>query len=313
MKIKKIILILCLVFQNTYCENTDLYFCTASNSQYFNFLLNMLGSLHKTNFENLKEIAVFNLGLTQNELDILSRIQKVKVYEIQKTHPDILKPFVTNHWGKTVPGWYAWKPVAIKQALDMFPYVLWIDAGFIVLKPLDDLFKHIKQNGYFLFTTADQPVNGKYKHTVEWQTTKYVVNKYNLHAPAFKWILKMESINAGLMGASRSALNNLIMPLYELTKDLRNFQDDGSTPEGFGTCRHDQALLAILGYTKGLKVFRQDYTQKNPIYLDIDNLQVPIYTTWNDQYVSDKTSLYHSRFDPRYNDKFKEFLKYKTN
>ena len=96
----------------------DLYFSTASDAKYFDLLLNLIGSIHKTNFENLKEIAVFNLGMTQEQIDQLTTIENVTVNEVEKTHPDIIKQFITANNGKTVPGWYAWKPVIMKQVLE---------------------------------------------------------------------------------------------------------------------------------------------------------------------------------------------------
>lgn len=276
---------------------TDLYFCTASDFKYFDNLLNLVGSIHKTNFEHLKEIAVFDLGLTEKQLFELSKIQKLNVYKIEKVHPDIIKPFTITGFGKVVPGWYAWKPVAIKQALDMFPYVLWIDAGTTVLKPLNNLFRYIKQNGYFLSTIGDNILNGEFVHSIKWQTKRSLIEKFELNRPHRKWILNQEAINASLIGVSKKAIDEFIKPLYELAKDIKNYEDDGTTPEGFGTARHDQALLALLAYTKGLKILRLDFTQTCPIYLNINAREIPFNITWNRSYVCDKTDIYCSRLD----------------
>lgn len=314
MNIKKLLYLFFLT-QNIFCNasNPNMNFCTASDNKYFDNLLNLIGSIHKTNFDNLNEISVFNLGLTQDQIETLETIEKVKLYDVELTHPDILKPFKTTTWGKYVPGWYAWKPVIIKQSLDMFDNVLWIDAGNVVLKPIDHLFKHIQQNGYFLTTIGNSEFKNKqYKISTQWQTTKYLINKFDLNASTKKWILSQEPINATLIGVSKKYINDFIMPLYDLSKDLINYQDDGTTPEGFGTARHDQSLLTILGYLNGLKISRLDYTQNSPIYLDIDKNQVPYYQTYDPNYVSDKTEIYCSRFDSRYNNAFQSFIQYKS-
>ena len=233
MNYKKIILIFSFLFINILTNfikadeiKKELYFCTASDSKYFNNLLNLIGSIHKNNFKDLGEIAVYNLGLNNEEIKLLKTIEKVNVYEIELTNPDLLKQFKTTIQGKTVPGWYAWKPVVIKQALEKFPYVLWIDTGLAVLKPINDLFKYIQTNGYFLCTIGEETQNDKYPHSVRWQTTKHLVEKFNLNAPGKKWILDQESILGSTFGASRAALNNLILPFYEFSKDLKNFEDD---------------------------------------------------------------------------------------
>ncbi|MDR3646003.1 MAG: putative sugar O-methyltransferase [Candidatus Babeliales bacterium] len=314
MKINKILYTI-LFTQSIFCNTAKLNmnFCTASNNVYFDNLLNLIGSIHKTNFDSLNEISVFNLGLTQDQIEQLETIEKVKVYSVELTNPDLLKPFKTTTWGKHVPGWYAWKPVVIKQALDMFDNVLWIDAGNVVLKPLENLFLYIQQNGYFLTTIGNSEFKDKeYKISTKWQTTQYLINKFDLKNPTKNWILSQEPINASLMGASRKSINEFIMPLYDLSKDLKNYEDDGTTPEGFGTARHDQSLLTILGYLNGLKILRQDCTQNSPIYLNINKEEVPYYQTYHSDYVSDKTSIFCSRFDSRYNNAFSSFIKYKT-
>lgn len=134
------------------------YYCTAADSNYYPKLLNLIGSIHASDYENLAEIAVFDLGFTEIQKTNLTSIEKVKLYQVELVHHDLLKYFKTSSNGRTVRGWYAWKPVVIKQALDLFPYVLYIDAGAVILKPLDDLFKHIEQQGYFLMTCGPHTI-----------------------------------------------------------------------------------------------------------------------------------------------------------
>src|SRR5271170_46995 len=43
------------------------YYCTAANSDYFGPLLNLIGSIHDTNFDKVSAIAVFDLGLTEDQ------------------------------------------------------------------------------------------------------------------------------------------------------------------------------------------------------------------------------------------------------
>jgi len=280
----------------------DLYFCTASDSKYFNHLLNLIGSIHRTNFDNLKEIAVYNIGLSNEELEDLNKIQKVKTYEIELTHPDLLKLFKVNYGGKEVPGWYAWKPVAIKQSLEMFPYVLWIDAGMAVLKSLDNLFRYIGQNKYFLCNLATR--------NVDRQTTRYLREKFNLDKPENIWVLGKYPVVAFILGASRESFDFLVKPFYEFTKDLKNFEDDGSAPEGFGNARHDQSILSLLAYLNNLKIFEIDYYNKTPIGLDNN---YPFYLNIDKPYLNENTHIYYSaRFDNNHNN-YKDFIKFREN
>ncbi len=305
----KILFFLFIAFE---LRSVDMYFCTASDTKFFIFLTNLIGSIHNTNFDNLKEIAVFDLGLSQNQVLQLNSMQKVKVYQVEKVHPDIIKQFKTTPLGKLVPGWYAWKPVVIKQALEMFPYVLYLDAGFSVLKPLDDLFTHVKQNGYFLVTNGEEYIDGRYNHGVWWQTTQYLKDKFELDKPDKSWILSQDSLMAGFGGYSRKALDNLVSHWYEMAKDLRNFADDGTTPEGFGTARHDQAVLSLLCYTKNISAHKLDQTQNTPIILNVYNIKIPFYLTCFGKYLNKKTHVFHTRYYQNENGFFCKSIRYKN-
>lgn len=287
------------------------YYCTASDKNYFQSLLNLIGSIHKTAFNSLGEIAVFDLGLDKEQIEQLNKIQKVSVHKIELTHPDLLKQFKTNHAGKTVPGWYAWKFVILKQALELFPYALWVDAGTTILKPLDNLFKYIEQSGYFLCTIGDEKLNNQIYHPIRWGATEFVKDYFNLNSQDKKWILDQEPLLSGTIGVSRKCLNYFVKPLYELSRNLRIFEDDGTTPNGFGTGRHDLIVLSIFAYLNGLTIHNDDYTQQIPIYLNIRNKYETFYVTWNREFVSDKTYLYNSRRDLSNFDEYCKAIKYK--
>src|SRR5438445_536496 len=133
------------------------YYCTVADERHYTLLINLIGSIHKNDFDLTDEIAVFDIGLSQEQKTELESIEKVKIYQVEKVHPDLFTYFKTNPAGREVRGWFAWKPVVLKQALDMFPYVLYLDAGNILLNSPDNLFRHIQQNGYFLI--ADTPID----------------------------------------------------------------------------------------------------------------------------------------------------------
>ena len=277
-----------------------LYFCTAANKAYFQRLLNLIGCLHKVNFEDIAEIAVFNLGLEKNQIDTLKRIQKVKVYEIEQRHPDILKPFHV-YGNKWVPGWYAWKPVAIKQALERFPYVLWLDAGTIILKPLNNAFKHIIEHGYMLLHGGPHPLH---RHT-----TKQAINLFNLDDPTRKWVLDAPSIAAFWIGVTKEMGHKLIYPIYELTTDLNNFADDGSSSLGFGAARYEQALISIKAHLMGLTIFHTNQTPTR-IVLDVDGAQIPFYATWEPSKFNANRPLYDVLYQVTIPMGYDKYIKY---
>lgn len=268
------------------------YYCTAANEHYFNQLLGLIASIHVHNYSHLKEIAVFDLGLKADQVDTLKKIKKIKIYHIKEKNPNLLTWFPD---GKL--GCYSWKPVVIKESLERFPYVLWLDAGTTVLKPLDDLFRHIAENGYFICTIGDSiPPN----YSVGWSATTFLKEKFQLDQPENQWILAQESVMGGIIGASRLPNAKFLHELYRLTKDIRYFMDDGTTPQGLGTGRHDQTVLSILAYLQQRKIFRQDFTQKEPMLLSVKGQEIPFYITWHSGYVCEKTCLYSSRLDSTY-------------
>lgn len=263
----------------------NLVICTATDSHYFNHLLNLIGSIHRVNFNDLDTIIVYDLGMSKEQLKYLSMVKKLVVSDIELTHPDLLTPFVINNLGKVVPGWYAWKPVIMKQTLDQYPTILYLDSGLTVLRPLNELFSHIEQNGYFFMSVL---------HNIRWSCTKFVINAFNLESSERKYILADDtlSISANFIGCSKKLGDNLILPMYQLTKDLRYFADDGTTCDGFGTCRHDQTLWSIHAHLLGLEVKLPGWTN-----LRIDGKDVPFHSHWKPEEINSETTIYQSRWD----------------
>lgn len=291
MKVKSYLIIIALFLCSIInAERIPMYFCTAADTHYFKILVNLIGSIHKTNFDDLEEIAVFDIGLTRMEKLKLARMAKVNVYDIEKVHPDILKPIET-HPNKRVPGSYAWKPVIMKQCAEKFPYFLYVDAGTTVLHSLRDVFKHIIQKGYFVLDVGPW--------SIRWQSTKRVVDYFDLATNDRQWILESNThaIDAGLQGISKLYYESYLLPMYDLVQHrFELFIDDGTTPNGFGTCRHDQTLFSI--FTRLLKfdilLHDTDGTNQQTL-LSSDGNIVPIHITWNPTWVTDKTVIFRSR------------------
>jgi len=274
-----------------YDEN-KFYFVTAANAGYFDALINMIGSLHATNYERIGQIAVFDLGMTEDQRNTLSKIEKLSIHAVDIVNPDLLKPFNTRAWGKPVPGWYAWKPVIIKQALDMFPCVLYIDAGTTVYRPLDDLFDHIKKHGYFLH-------NGCSWHVAR-MTTDYVKSRFDLYNDARKWVLgeSVYGLEAGFMGLTARVYEKFVMPMYQLAKhDLRAFVDDGTCVGGFGNSRHDLTLFSLCALLNNMHIYHHFEKPLQDMMLDTFQGQKPFHIACNPWDRTERTHIYASRFD----------------
>lgn len=270
------------------------YICTASDEQYFPCLVNLIGSLHQHNFDEIKQIAVFNLGLNQQQLEYLATIEKLAVYSIEQTHPDLLKRFNTRTWGKPVPGWYAWKPVILKQAFDLFGHeatIFWIDAGTTIYRKLGDLFAYTQEHGYFFHNGSPWPLNK--------ETTQFVKNAFNLTSEQNCWMLddSCQGLEAGFMGVTNKVYDTFVLPMYELTKDLRYFADDGTCPGGFGNSRHDISLFSIHAFMHGYTIFHHFEHPTDLMYLEVAGTKIPFHIACNPEDRTDQTHIYCARFD----------------
>jgi len=263
-----------------------MYFCTAADSNHYPVLLNLIGSIFKHNKNELNQIAVFDLGLTSEQINKLKTINKVSIYDVEKVHPLIITPIHCNN-GRWIKGLFSWKAVVIKQALDMFPYVLYLDSGSTILKPLNSLFDHIKEHKYFLTDCG---------HSIKWMTPGYIINKLNLNTPDKQWILDDNTlgIDAGFQGLCQEMKEKYINPLYELSKEIRNFMDDGTCPNGLGTGRHDQTLFSIIARELNLNILNHDRNPEECI-LNYNNILEPFHITHSGDRVTDKTVIFRSR------------------
>jgi hypothetical protein len=242
---KRMLFLLCL-WSALLSSEEKLNFATATDTEHYTWTLNLIAGIHRFHLEKMGNIAVFDLGLLPEERAHLNQLSFVRVYDIEKTHPLLLQKYTVNKDGKIARGWYAWKPVAIKQAMDLFEEFFYLDSGVSIQGPMDLLFKHLRTQGYFLIDCGQE---------IRRMTTKKVIEEFKLNAPANQWVLNKLGISAGIQGLTRRYQSSYINPLYQLCFNLDCFKDDGTCPRGFGYSRHDQPLFSIQARLLGLNVF----------------------------------------------------------
>ena len=272
-------------------DRVPMYVCTAADAKHYPLLLNLIGSLHRFHFSDIEKILVYDLGLEPAQLQELSNIKRVFVREVEKTNPDILNDILTNET-KVVKGSFSWKPVVLKSALDECPYVLYADAGTTILKPIGNVFKHIIQNGYLLFDCG---------WPIKRMTTQYVIHQLDLTSESNKHILDDTSlgVDAGFQGVSRSMLKDYVLPAYEMTRDIRNFLDDKTCPEGFGFGRHDQTIYSIFAKKLNLDVQRHD-SDEVECNLTVDGNKQKFHLTHTLQRITPNAAVFRSRWSMSY-------------
>lgn len=293
------------IYINHALEDRKHYYCTPSDERHFHLLKNLIGSIHHVDFDNVGEIAVFDLGLTSAQRHELSTMQKVHVYDVEMTNPHLLTYFQTCPSGRSVRGYFAWKPVIIKQALKKFPYVLYLDAGTTVLRPLNEVFECIRQQGYFLVSCSDNA-----NCNIINRITKKVVDTVVKPLPtAMQCHLLDEGtieIDAGLQGLSRSMLTNYVMPLYQHSTDLSLFADDGSARLGYGAGRHDQILFSIYAHALKLNIFREGW-----FIAPLQPQSIMMHCHHDATQVNEATCIYRSRHNTQFQGGKTQYIKYR--
>jgi len=119
----------------TESRNSNLILTAASES-YGSSVLALIGSLD-LNWPQHPPVLVYNIGLDEKTLSIL------------KAHNIAVKgvPHFCDHWRKH----FTWKIWCWNDA--PAENILWLDAGIVVMRPLDELFVTLDQVGYFVIPT----------------------------------------------------------------------------------------------------------------------------------------------------------------
>jgi hypothetical protein len=253
------------------------YYATTADMRYFNTALNLIRSIKTNDYKDLEQILVFDIGFSPGQVEYLKRQSKVKVIKIRSVHRDLTKFFKTAP-GRNVRGWFAWKPVAIKQALEEYPYILYLDSGMRVLKPLDFLFEYIAENNYFLIDAETKIWNrftSPLKKIIE-SVSEYEDKDVGMHC-------------GGIQGLSRAMLSDYIDPIYDyVAKDVSLFVDDGSALLGFGSGRHDQTIFSIYGRRLNLKMFNPGWNK-----LKAKNNEYKFHIHWDKGQLNEQSCIFY--------------------
>lgn len=204
---------------------------TASNSPYFESLRTLIGSLHKHSFDLIDEIVVYNLGLSEEELNCLNRIEKVKVksFDITLPFPDYLKP--KQH---------AYKLYCVYNEQFNAKNIFWLDAGVMILQDIKEIFDIIENEDIFLVGDTHLNINFTKRYCAE---VMKATDK-ELHDV---------QLSSGILGyKSGGKYQELINQAYEYSKIEGVVNGDEENH------RHDQSVYSILASRWGCKKYDID-------------------------------------------------------
>lgn len=117
-------------------NNDNRMIITAASPAFGQSLLALLGSLN-LNWPGHPHLRVYDIGLDDDTLRVL-KDNDVEVVKVPEFCPHWRKHFTWKIW--------CWNDAPAHE-------VLWMDAGLVVLKPLDDVFYAIDNQGYFVVPT----------------------------------------------------------------------------------------------------------------------------------------------------------------
>ena len=122
--------------ESSFLENKEKLIITGASQSYGPSVLALLGSL-TLNWPEHPPVLVYDLGLNEEILAILLE-NHIAVRKVPPFVPHWRKHFTWKVW--------AWNDAPARD-------ILWLDAGVVMLQPIDDVFDAIDRLGYFINPT----------------------------------------------------------------------------------------------------------------------------------------------------------------
>ena len=189
---------------------------TAADAHYYYSLLTLIASLHRHSMDSIDEIVVFNLGLSEEEVNRLNGLQKVSVRdfpeEVNVDRSDYAFKCYASHWGKSIA-----------------ENVLWLDSGVMALKSIKEMFDIIDED-HILLVEDKNHKNIKWTH----EKCRSIMKATDSELNDFQ-------LSAGILGYKRDGnFQTLMDEAYEFSKIKECISGD------HGNHRHDQSIYSIL-------------------------------------------------------------------
>jgi len=216
---------------------------TAASQSYGQSLLALLGSLN-LNWPKHPQILVYDIGLDD---DTLARLHENKI-QVKKV------PIFCDHWRKH----FTWKIWCLNNAPAQD--ILWMDAGLVVLEPLDEIFDSLNYQGYFLVPNY---------HLLDWEASDAASRGCGVSAEFRNGKL---TLAATMMGFKKTG--KVLTVLEEALEVSLTEYHIAATETAH---RHDQTLISLLMY----KHFKRVVISDGIVYLGyLSPSQTPGQKVW---------------------------------
>jgi hypothetical protein len=210
----------------------DFIIVTGADSSHHKSLKQLLLSIML--YEKNTKVIVFDLGLTGSEIKDLR--EKFRTAEIRKFN---YSKYPKHFNIKINAGEYAWKPVIISDILNEFKCsVCWMDAGNILLSPLNTIRKIMNFNGFYSPYSSGKIFKWTHPKTLNFlKTSDKTLYKHNLNGACVAVNYKYAEVKKVIDNWKQCALKKeCIAP-------------EGSSRENH---RQDQAALSVLAYQSNI-------------------------------------------------------------
>lgn len=217
---------------------------TATDTGYFQSCLILISHVQKNPaYDLIDQIVVYNLGMTQQQIDILNGLEKVSVREFPTKY--LQEEFFPEYMDPKI---YAWKLFALWEAKRYSTgSVFYLDAGIVPLRDFTEVYKIIEETGIFLVGSL---------HKIG----EHITKKCKLVMGVTKDELQKEAITAGIQGYSLDCTKHnywfsYIQGVYywSQVKDAIYGPKYGTEPH-----RHDQTICSLRAHRLNLSDHFQD-------------------------------------------------------
>lgn len=116
---------------------------TATNDKFFDSLMVLISSIHKYSFNIVDQIFVYNIGLSEEHIDILLTIKKITVLNFSEEAKN-------SHIKFMEPKQFVYKAYCLNDASRLGINILWIDSGAMFLRSCGTIFDTIQNEHIFI-------------------------------------------------------------------------------------------------------------------------------------------------------------------
>jgi hypothetical protein len=205
---------------------------TGADKSYYLSLISLIRSLYDTsNFDY--PLVIVDLGFT--------KWQKIALKSNLPSHYQLIElpeePLLFKEWANpNTKNHYAWKAIAIRNAISKAQEFIWIDAGVLVTENLQKVFNEISSSGYYLMKN-EQYLNH------EW-TSKLCIEVMRVSTEE----LNSPHIMANFFGISKVHPKGKVL----LEDWMKWCQVEEAIKGDRSVHRHDQSILSVLSARHGL-------------------------------------------------------------